>query len=81
MTRNQKQKIKKVRTAEENEIRDFERTNKIFHQNYNRQTESRQNAVTTNPRQRVRNSFRCGLCLFYGCIVLTYLHIVAQAFI
>lgn len=37
--------------------------------------------MPTNPRQRVRNSFRCGLCLFYGCIVLTYLHIVAQAFI
>lgn len=34
--------------VEENEIRDFERTNKIFHQNYNRQTELRQSVVTTN---------------------------------
>lgn len=30
VTRNQKQKIKKLRMVEENEIRDFERTNKIF---------------------------------------------------
>lgn len=40
-----KQRIKKkrYRMAEENEIRDFERTNKIFHRNYN----------NNNNRQRV----------------------------